>query len=189
MNLYEGVNALLNAIGEIPITNNTQAIEAEVTSDVGLARDTLLRISKALQEEGYWFNKEEDYPLVPNTEGLIPIGDSILSIVSQEYIVKDHKLYDVAKRSFVFETTPKVTVVFNIPFDDLPNVVADTIVRESQVEFYNNIFGDTQELAILKENAQRAQVVFQKAQMKHRKPNLIKGSRLTNRTQNPLGVS
>jgi len=189
MDLYEGVNALLNAIGEIPITDNTQAIEAEVTSDVGLARDTLLRISKALQEEGYWFNKEIEYPLVPNTDGLIPIGSSVLSVVSQEYIVKDHKLYDVVKRSYEFDTIPKVTIVFEVAFDDLPSVVADTIVREAQVEFYNNVFGDTQELNILRQNAQRAQIQFQKAQLKHRRPNLIKGSRLVSRTQNPTGVS
>ena len=188
MNLYEGVNELLLTIGEVPITDNTQAIEAEASSDVGIARDTILKMSRAIQLEGYWFNKEENYPLTPNVNNKIPISDTILSIVDTNYVVKDHKLYDVTKRTFDFDKTIHTTVVFEIPFDDLPQVMADTIVREAKVEFYNNTFGDTEELRILMNNAQRAQVNLQKAQMKHRRPNMISGSRIINRRQNPRGM-
>lgn len=163
-------------------------MEADAVSDVGIARDTLLSMSYSIQAQGYWFNKEKAYPLVPNTDGYIPIGDTILSVYSPTLIVKDHKLYDTNKRSYLFEGKQDVDIIFYLQFDDLPAVVCDAIVRESVVEFYNNVLGDTQELRILQANAERAQVALQKAQAKHRKTNLISGSRLINRSANPTGV-
>lgn len=145
-------------------------------------------MSRSVQEQGYWFNKESDYPLMPNTDNYIPVGPSILSIYSPTLIVKDHKLYDIENRTYVFDTPQEVDIIFLVAFDDLPNVASDAIVREAAVEYYNNILGDTQELRILQTNAERAQVSLQKAQAKHRKTNLISGSRLISRTQNPTGV-
>jgi len=188
MDIFEGVNVLLGSIGEIPITDNTQAQEADATSDVGIARDTLLRMSESIQQEGYWFNKEIAYPMIPNTSGYIPIGDNILAVYSPTLIVKDHKLYDTTNRTFIFDKKQEVDVVFNVVFDDLPAVVSDVIVREATTAFYNNILGDTQELRILEANAKRAQIALQKAQLKHRKINLMSGSKLLNRTQNPSGL-
>ena len=188
MDLYEGVNVLLGSIGEIPITDDTQAQEAEATSDIGLARDTLLRMSKIIQQEGYWFNEEKAYPMIPNTDGYIAISNSILSIYHATIIVKDHKLYDTEDRTYQFEEAQELDVVFEVPFDDLPYVVADVITREATLAYYNNVLGDTQELRILEKNAQRAQVALQKAQLKHRKANLMSGSKLLNRTQNPTGL-
>jgi hypothetical protein len=189
MDLYEGVNALLEAIGEIPITDNTQATTADATSDVGLALSALLRMNKTIQLNGYWFNKEVAYPLVPNTEGYIAVGDSVLSLYSSDNIVKDHKLYSIADRSFIFETAQDCDIIFDIVFDDLPYVAADYITREATASFYNNILGDTQELGVLQQNAQKAGVALQKAQAKHRKVNLMTGSRLVDRTTNPIGLS
>ena len=188
MNLYEGVNVLLGSIGEIPITNNTAAVSAGATSDVGMARDTLLLMSRSIQEQGYWFNKEILYPLSINTSGYIPIGPSILSVYHPTIIVKDHKLYNIEDRTYIFTEAQEVDVIFYLAFDDLPTVACDAIVREAAVEFYNNILGDTQELRILQTNAQRAQFSLQKAQAKHRKTNLLKGSRLVDRGSNPIGV-
>jgi hypothetical protein len=185
MDIYEGVNQLLGVIGEIPITDNTQALEAEAISDVGIARDTLLRLSKSVQQEGYWFNTEVNYPLVPNTEGFIPIGDNILSIYSPKHVIKDHKLYDIEKHTYLFDKVQKLDVVFYVPFDDLPYVVADVIVREGCVSFYNNVLGDTQEIRVLENNLGKAQVALQKAHFKHKKLNLITGNKLLNRSQNP----
>lgn len=188
MNLYEGINTLLGAIGEIPITDNTQAQNAEATSDVGIARDTVQRISKIMQEQGYWFNTEVAYPMVPNTDGYIPVGSNILSIYSSNLIVKDYKLYDTALRTFQFTKQQLVDVVFEMVFDDLPYVMANAIIAEATIEFYNNVLGDTQEIRILDATAQKARVALQKAQMKHVKPNLISGSRIISRTQNPIGL-
>lgn len=189
MDLYEAVNALLEAIGEIPITDNTQAIEADVTTDVGKARTAILRNSALMQEQGYWFNKELDYPMIPNTSGYIVISASILSIYSSEVIIKDHKLYSIADRSYIFEDAQTIDVVFNVQFDDLPLVMAEYITRETAVEFYNDTFGDTQELSILQQRAQKAGILFQKAVMKHKKLNLMSGSRLLDRTTNPSALT
>ena len=188
MKLYEGVNRMLKAIGEIPVTDDEQVLNADATSDIGMARDTLLGMSRIIQQEGYWFNTEVAYPLVPTIDGYIAIGDDILSLYSPKYIVKDHKLYDVTKRTFLFDGPVKADVVFELPFDDLPFVAADVIVREATVSFYNDIQGDTQELRVLETNAARGQVALQKAQLKHKKANLMKNSRLLDRTQNPRAL-
>lgn len=188
MDLYQGVNTLLAAIGEIPITNNTEALAASSTSDVGIARDTLLMMSQSIQAGGYWFNKELGYPMVPNTDGYIPVGNIILSIVSPTLVVKDHRLYDTESRTYIFEDVQEVDIIFNITFDDLPWHAADAIVREAAVEYYNNMLGDSQELRILSTNAQRALIALQKEQARQRKVSLISGSRLLDRRSNPTGV-
>jgi hypothetical protein len=179
---------MLKSIGEIPITDDEQVLTADSTSDIGMARDTLLEMSRIIQQEGYWFNTEVGYPLVPTVDGYIAISDNILAINSPSYIIKDHKLYDIVKRTYLFDGKVTVDTVFEVPFDDLPFVVADVITREATVSFYNDIQGDTQELKVLETNAQRAQIAFQKAQYKHKKSNLIKGSRLIDRTQNPRAL-
>ena len=154
-----------------------------------MARDTLLSMSASVQQQGYWFNKEIAYPLVPNTDDYIPIGNSIISLYHPTLIVKDHKLYNTETRSYVFEGVQKVDILFLVAFDDLPQVAADAIVREAVVEYYNNMLGDTQELRIFQTNAERAMIALQKEQAKQRKTNLIRGNRIVSRTQNPTGVS
>ena len=189
MKLYEAINRVLKAIGEIPMTSEEEYLTADASSDIGRARDTVLGMSKIIQQEGYWFNLEKGYPMSPSPiDGTIAIGDNILAVVDTRYIVKDHKLYDVTKRTSMFTSTIKVDVIFEIPFDDLPFVVADVITREASVAFYNDVMGDTQELKVLEMNAQRGQVALQKAQFKHKRANLMKGSRLVDRTQNPRAL-
>ena len=188
MKLYEGINRMLKSIGEIPVTDDEQVIDADSTSDIGMARDTLLGMSRIIQQEGYWFNTELNYPLVPTTDGYIAVGNNILAINNNKYIVKDHKLYDITKRTFLFDAPVQVDVVFETNFDDLPFVAADVIVREATVSFYNDIQGDTQEIRVLEMNAQRGQIALQKAQYKHKKANLMRGSRLVDRTQNPTAL-
>ena len=190
MDLYQGVNKLLKAIGEIPITDNTQALTALSTDDVGMARDNLLSMSKSIQTTGYWFNKETNYPLMPNSSGYIAISDTILDIGGNaELIVKDHKLYNTTDKSFVFTEPQEVTITFYLQFDDLHPTAADAIVREATREFYNDILGDTQEAAILGLNADKAMLQLQKKQLAHRKINLMSGSRLLDRTTNPTAIS
>jgi len=188
MKLYEGVNKMLKAIGELPVVDDEQVLNADDVSDVGLARDTLLQMSRIVQQEGYWFNTEYNYPLVPTTDGYIAIGDFILDVISTKYIIKDHKLYNISKHTYLFDSKINADVIFEVNFDDLPLVAADVVTREATVSFYNDIQGDSQELKVLINNAQRAQIALQKAQFKHKSSNLMKSSRLLDRTSNPKAL-
>lgn len=188
MKLYEGINKMLKSIGEMPVTDDEQVIEADSTSDIGMARDTLLDTSKIIQQQGYWFNTELQYPLVPTIDGYIAIGDSILAVNSTKYIIKDHKLYDVSNRTFIFDSKVLIDVIFETPFDDLPFVAADYITSEATISFYNDIQGDTQELRVLESVASRRQVALQKAEYKNKRANLIRNTRLVDRTQNPKAL-
>ena len=56
----DAINVMLSGIGESPINSLN-----ELTSDVSMARNILLETSKELQLEGFSWNTEDDYRIIP----------------------------------------------------------------------------------------------------------------------------
>jgi len=190
MELYVGINKLLTAIGETTIDVDFSLENADPASDVGRAKALLEATNRTVQLQGWYFNKSKDITFVPDTEGYIALGTHILSVIGTtgNYIEKDHKLFDVTAYSFVFDKPVHCDIITLVPFDDVPATVVEWVVREAAVEFYNNVVGDTTELAQLKEAAQRTYVLVQKEENLHTKANLISGSRVVSRNRLPTGI-
>jgi len=93
------INQILASCGQAPVTTLDQT-----NPEVAIAYDTLLQVSREVQGEGWTFNKEYEYKLIPNTDDFILIPNNVLQIKlsldqSYRYIsdVSGHK--DAVRRS------------------------------------------------------------------------------------------
>jgi hypothetical protein len=118
----EAVNTMLSVIGEAPVNS----LEGAVSTDVLTARSILKELSRSIQNKGWHFNTEYDYPLTPDTNGAITIPANVarISLPSPDnYLTqRGNRLYNIQDRTYTFTETVKVTAVLLLPFEDLPEV-------------------------------------------------------------------
>ena len=119
------VNSVLAAIGQSPVT--TLDFENPETSFV---YNLIQECSRDVQDEGWVFNREEHYPLKPNSDKHILIPNNVLRMdISQndvyrttDVIKRDGKLYDKLHHTFEFRGTIYFDIVWLFPLTDLPSV-------------------------------------------------------------------
>lgn len=120
------VNAVLGSIGQSPVTT----IEYE-NPEISFIVNLINEVSKDLQNEGWVFNTERNYPLTPNTDGEYIIPPNVLRMdFSDGQIFRDidpirreGKLYDRVSHNFKFsDRTFYFDIVWLFPFSDLPSV-------------------------------------------------------------------
>ena len=126
------VNSILGAIGQTPVT--TLDLENPETSFV---YQLLQECNRDVQDEGWVFNREDCYPLGPNTVGEdtgevdeITIPPNVLRMDVSENDVyrtsnvvrRNGKLYDKYTHSYKFTRTIYFDIVWLLPYSDLPSV-------------------------------------------------------------------
>ena len=139
------VNSVLGAIGQSPVT--TLDFENPETSFV---YNLLQECSRDIQDEGWVFNREQNYPLIPNSYNEIVIPANVLRMdVSEndvyrytDVIKRDGKLYDKLTHSFTFTDRIYFDIVWLFPLTDLPSVfqryVTNTAARRAATQLVDN---------------------------------------------------
>lgn len=131
------VNSMLRMIGESSVSD----LAAPTRSDVDAAIALLEEVSREIQSEGWWFNREVD-DLVPDSNGEIVLNENILSVdktlysPNKEYVERGNngkmKLYNTKDHTFVFtESKVEVFIIFQFLFEDLPEVVRKAITSRA----------------------------------------------------------
>lgn len=140
----EAVNLLLANIGASPIDRLTGTLPVDAIT----ARRVLHRVSRAIQNEGWHYNSERDYPLSRNIAGEIPLPPNLLRIDAVltrhpdiDPVVRGRRLYDKVTHSFIFETNILANIVLLLPFDDLPEYARLYVVVRAAREFQQNAIG------------------------------------------------
>jgi len=117
------VNSILGSIGQSPVTD----LEYE-NPEIALVYRTLTEVSNQCQAEGWVFNTEYRYPLVPDTNNEINIPINILQMdlsdtqsASMDVVKRDGKLYDKLNHTYTFTNPVEVDIVWRFPFEDLPH--------------------------------------------------------------------
>ena len=125
---------MLAVIGEMPLsTLDGTALHADALS----ARQTLHNTSRSVQAEGWYFNTEPGFPLTPDRDGFITLPPDIISVDIEprdsagnvDVVVRGNRLYDLENHTFAFdpETCYRATVLFLLPFGELPETAKDYI--------------------------------------------------------------
>jgi len=162
------VNEILASVGQAPVTTLDQT-----NPDVAIAYDTLLRVSREVQAEGWCFNKEYNYKTTtdsnkeyvipnnmlqvdlstnPNTSNRVASGNSNTNVVR-----RNGKLYDKYKDENQYEITDTAsgTIYLDITwlFDwvDLPVPIQDYIVSKAATIVSSRIVGDTEQYKMLQQ--------------------------------------
>ena len=132
----ESVNTMLTAIGEIPVSSITSA----TTNDVSIAISILESTSREVQSRGWFFNTDLNYSLVPNNNNEIELPANTLRVElegssrSKNYVERNRKLYDRYKNTFTISDSVKVTIVFYLEFENIPEVARQYItIRAARI--------------------------------------------------------
>ena len=129
------VNSILGAIGQAPISRifdtNSLGELVYINPEISLIHQILMEVDSDVQNEGWVYNREENYPLHPDINKEIVIPDNVLRLDITEgqvyrdtdVVRRDGKLYDKYNHTFEFEqTTLYCDITWKFKYEDLPSV-------------------------------------------------------------------
>ena len=158
----EAVNILLAAINEAP---------AATLNDSGIpylaaAYACLTEISRSVQTVGWHFNTEDDYPLVLDSNGFLPLPSDTLKVVAddRDHVQRGAFLYDKANHTKVFAKPQSVTIVRLLPWDDLPQAARNYITIRAARIFQTRELGSESQFRFSEYDEQVALKVIQEAE-------------------------
>jgi hypothetical protein len=143
----EAVNTMLRAIGESPVST----LSGEVGVDVVTARQTLTEIMKAVQNEGWIFNTEYDYPLNRDISGQIVVPANALQVdinkrdfYDMDPVMRGNRVYDRKNHTFTFTVDLKAKIIFGLPFTDMPESARHYVAYRAARKFQDNSLGSSE---------------------------------------------
>ena len=147
MTELDALNILLGTIGSSPLTSLSNPQNADALS----AQNKLDSARKEIQAENWYFNSEENFPLVPDvTTGFITLPSNITAIDSMgrfgekvDGVIRGNKLYDRENHTYKFDTTIYANVLECLDFDELPETAKLYVVARAARQFQEEMLGDT----------------------------------------------
>jgi hypothetical protein len=121
----EAVNIMISVIGESPVnTLSGTSVPVTVTQAVHALDET----SKAIQSEGWHFNTEYDYPLVPDSVTkriTLPVNTLKVDLdpelnTDTDAVQRGLKLYDRKNHRDTWTKDLKAIITFELEFEELP---------------------------------------------------------------------
>ena len=171
MSELEAVNLLLSAIGEAAVSSLETATTVEVTQ----AKNLLSNVNRAAQQKGWHFNTEWDVVLTRDSDDMIPLSESILSVYQPGQLMTirgrsgSMYAYDLDNNTFIWTKNLNNAVTITLlDFIDSPNtfrqyvttraarifqeeiigqVSAETVNRQEEAEAYADLLDDDAERA------------------------------------------
>jgi hypothetical protein len=152
----DAINIGLQIIGE-------QTIEGQISID-GIYEaeqmSMLIDLTKAeVLAEGWVFNTDTNWTLVPDNEGYIVVPADVLKVDASgttNIIRKDGKLYDRANQTYKFTNSVACDVTWDIEFDELPPIMQQYITLKASRLLYQRLVGDANMLNVLLKDEQEA---------------------------------
>ena len=121
----DAVNIMISVIGESPVnTLSGTSVPVTVTQAVHALDET----SKAIQSEGWHFNTEYDYPLVPDSVTkriTLPVNTLKVDLdpelnTDTDAVQRGLKLYDRKNHRDTWTKDLKAIITFELEFEELP---------------------------------------------------------------------
>ena len=155
------VNTILGSIGQSPVTT----LDYE-NPEIALIARTLAETSAQCQAEGWVFNTEREYPLVPDQDGEIRIPENVLQLdlsysegPYKDVIKRQGKLYDKLAHSYKFDKPIKADIVWKFDFEDLPHPFKQYITYRAARLCVSQLVGDKELFSLFQEREGVARAV------------------------------
>lgn len=159
----DAVNTLLSIVGELPITT----LEGALNADALLARRTLQDTLIEFQNEGWWFNTEDNFDLVPDSQGEINVAESVRNVdidprdsFDVDVVLRGRKLYDRKNHTYKFTRPLKAKLTHALAFDDLPQSAKNYVIAWSAMRYQVKVLGVTDMHTALSQEYVRARTTF-----------------------------
>lgn len=173
----EAVNQMLRAIGESPVST----LVGDVGVDVVTAKQTLATIMKSVQTEGWQFNTEYGYPLQRdgNNEITVPGNAASVDVVKGYYgdndpVLRGTKLYDRKNHTYTFDADLKATIIFLLPFEEMPESARHYIAYRATRKFQDDMVGSNDLNRYNARDEMTARIVFENDQAEDEDLNFIR---------------
>lgn len=140
--LLDAVNSILDSIGE----ESVDTLDQEANADVANAMRLLQITSAEVQAVKWAFNVDETFELVPEaTTGKIAYLPHYLDITTAggtPYVNRGGFLWDRLAKTDTFTGRLVVTMVEQVPFEELPLVFRQFITYKTAFRFNNKYYGE-----------------------------------------------
>jgi len=139
----EAVNTMLNTIGEAPV--NTLVNMTSV--DAITAQSILTNVNRSVQAEGWFFNSEYDYPLVPDQNSNLPLPTNIMSVDSSsesndyQLVQRGTRAYDRKNHTYTFTQTVKCDLILLLAFEEVPEAARNYIALRAARILQDRLLG------------------------------------------------
>jgi hypothetical protein len=160
-----------------------------------MADTTITEAQNEILSEGFQFNTDENWELVPDTQGYITIPANVLSVDGtsrgDDLITREGKLYNKATNSYIFTTPQSVTIVWDLSFDTLPIPMQTVITASGKLKLYTRIVGVDSMVTQLERELQAARSLMITEDLRSGDYSIfddVSTSRFNNRTQNPIAI-
>ena len=120
----EAINTILRMVGETPV--NSLAVQELAPG--ALARELLKEVSRAVQSEGWYFNRQRDKVINPDAHGNLNVSIDTIAVYPSKYerwdenayYITDNKIFDVNNDTFEFQASKQFNLIVLREFDKLP---------------------------------------------------------------------
>jgi len=157
----QAVNLMLSNIGESPVASLTGAAgDVYVSTAISI----LAEVTRAVQEEGWEFNTDKDYEVLPDGSSNVVIADNVVTMDTMpggvDVTVRQGKLYDKENHSFLFTNGAfKVEVLWEFEFTECPQYIRQYIATRAARVMSDRMQGDVVNAQLSADDEQHALVV------------------------------
>ena len=127
------VNSILGAIGQSPVSrlyDNRGGNLEFINPEISFVHNLLMEVNTDIQSEGWIFNTEFNYEMLPNDDQEIRIPPNVIRLdVSDGQVYRDcdpvkrgDRLYDRYNHTYKFNRPVNLDYVFLLDYTDLPTV-------------------------------------------------------------------
>lgn len=189
MTEIDSINKMLRYVGELPVPISVVIDNLPDGHEAKTARIILGEQSRELQAKGWWFNKEV-WKFIPD-DGYITLAADVIEVSSttDEYLVKGGDLYDVDNKTKVFASAIELDTIFETPLEDLPDIFGNYVLYSASLELHSYLNSDSDTKQSITDSLNKSLISVSRENLKRSKVNLIKGTRLIDRSTNPTELS
>ena len=127
------VNSILGALGQAPISRIYHKVNGEleyINPEIAFIHNLLMETNEDVQNEGWVFNTEWDFELLPNEDEEINIPPDVLRMdVSEgqvyrttDVVRRGGKLYDKYNHTYKFNRPVHLDITWKLDYEELPSV-------------------------------------------------------------------
>jgi hypothetical protein len=146
------VNSILGSIGQAPV----QQLEFD-NPEISFIYNILKECDLDIQNEGWIFNREQDYTLLPDSNGWIQIPENVLRMDvtdgqvwrTTDVVKRNGRLYDKLSHSDKFEGPINLDLVWRFTFEDLPSVFKRYITMKAAGRAATQLVGNKELVSLL----------------------------------------
>jgi hypothetical protein len=182
----DAINTCLSGIGLAPVSD-----ENDPDLDAAQAGEAIDRISREVQQRGWYFNKEYNWNLIPDLNtGQIVAPANALSLVTTgpsrhlQLAMREGKLYDMLNHTYdLLEIANydvggvlciQVAFIMLLAFNDIPPVAQTAITYIARRQFAQDLEVDERRWKFQKQDETDAMNLLQREEYRNRKHNYLR---------------